>query len=74
MNELVNPTVFKALLSLATGGLAGVWLVYDAFNLWRTRGADRSDPIVRDKRFGYVIGMAIGVIGLIGVARFNGLL
>ena len=74
MNELVGPTVFKALLSIATGGLAGVWLVYDAINLWRARGADRRDPIVGDKRFGYVIGMTIGVIGLYGVARFNGLL
>ena len=73
----MNPfsaTLFLWLLTALTGGLAGAWLVYDAFNLWRTRAADRSDPIVRDKHFGYVMGMVIGIIGLIGCLRAHGVL
>ena len=70
----VSDYTFLWLLTALTGGLAGAWLVYDAFNLWRTRAVDRSDPIVRDKRFGYVMGMVIGIIGLIGCLRAHGVL
>ncbi len=72
MNELVSETVFRWILTALVGGLATSWLVYDSINLIRTRNADRSDPIVRDKRFGYMIGIAIGIIGLIGSLTYHG--
>ena len=72
MNELMTATQFKWFLTILTGGLAGVWLVYDLFNLSRLRGKDKSDPIVADKRFGYYMGMLIGAVGLVGVLRFHG--
>jgi hypothetical protein len=72
--NLVGDVTFTWFLTLQTGVLAGVWLIYDAINLARTRRADRRDPVVRDKHFGYVIGMIIGVIGLVGTLRFRGVL
>ena len=71
MTELMSPTAFKWFLTILTGGLAGFWVFYDAFNLVRTRKLDRNDAIVRDKHFGFVIGIAIGVIGVYGCLRFH---
>lgn len=71
MNELMSPEAFKWFLTILTGGLAGSWLLYDAYNLVRIRKADKRDPIVRDKIFGYIMGMVIGVVGVIGCLRFH---
>ena len=72
--NLVSADAFKWFLTALTGGLAGVWFVYDAINLARTRHADRKNPVVRDKHFGYVMGMIIGVIGIVGCLRFHGVI
>lgn len=72
MNELMTATQFKWFLTILTGGLAGVWVLYDAWNLSRLRSKDKADPIVADKRFGYIIGILIGVVGCVGVLRFHG--
>lgn len=69
---IVDATTFKWILTVLTGGLAGTWLVYDSINLLRARNADRRDPLVRDKQFGYAIGIMIGVIGVVGCLRFHG--
>jgi uncharacterized membrane protein YedE/YeeE len=66
--------VFRLLLSVLTGGFAAAWLVHDVLFLARLRSADRRDPLVRDQRFGYVIGIVIGAVGVFGTLRFNGLL
>ena len=71
MNELMSPTGFKWFLTILTGGLAGAWFIYDSINLIRTRNHDRKDPVVRDKHFGYVIGILIGIIGVLGCLRFH---
>lgn len=71
MNEIMSADAFKWFLTILTGGLAGSWLIYDAVNLVRIRGANKRDPIVRDKIFGYIIGMAIGILGVIGCLRFH---
>jgi len=71
MNELVSATAFTWVLSALTGGLAGVWLVHDAIFLWRIRAADRRDAGVRDKIFGYLMGMVIGVLGVAGVLKHH---
>jgi hypothetical protein len=72
MNELVDATTFKWILTILTGALAGVWVLYDIRNLVVTRKLDRSDPVVRDRHFGYVMGIVIGVVGVIGCLKFHG--
>jgi hypothetical protein len=72
--NLVSDTAFRALISLITGGFAAVWAVHDVLFLSRTRGAPRGDPLISDQRFGYVMGIVIGVVGIIGTLRFNGVL
>ncbi|HUJ59312.1 MAG TPA: hypothetical protein VLX92_12490 [Kofleriaceae bacterium] len=62
---------FDWFITAVVGGTAAAWLVYDAINLARARRADRRDPIVRDRHFGYVMGMIIGLIGVIGVLRHH---
>lgn len=74
MTELPDG-VFRALISLFTGGFAGVWLVHDLLFLARAarhRRAGRRDPILADQMFGYAVGITIGVIGVVGTLRFNG--
>jgi hypothetical protein len=68
---IVSQTVFEWFVTVLTGGLAGTWLIYDLFNLVRFRGEPPDDPIVRDKRFGYLMGIVIGVIGVWGCLRFH---
>ncbi len=74
MNELMSPIAFKWVLTILTGGLAGVWFVYDSISLVRSRNLDRGDAVVRDKHFGYVIGILIGLIGVLGCLRFHDVL
>ena len=73
MTELPD-SVFRALLSLLTAGFAVVWGVHDAVLIARLRGAKGRDPLVGDKLFGYVVGIVIAVIGIVGTLRFNGVI
>jgi hypothetical protein len=76
MTELPNG-VFRWLISLFTGGAAGVWLVHDLVFLARAarqRGTGSRDRLVGDQVFGYAMGIVIGIIGLVGTLRFNGVL
>lgn len=70
--ELMSPSAFKWFITILTGGLAGAWVIYDSINLIRFRKLDRSDGSVRDRHFGYVMGIVIGVIGVIGCLKFHG--
>lgn len=70
---LMSDWAFRLALSLITGGLASVWLIHDLVLLARLRGKGR-DPLLGDKRFGYAMGIVIGMIGVIGTLRFNGVL
>ena len=73
MNDhIMSPEAFKWFLTILTGGLAGVWFLYDSRNLLVTRNLDRKDPVVRDKHFGYVIGILIGIVGVVGCLKFQG--
>lgn len=71
---LVSDTAFRILLSATTGVVAAGWTIHDLVLLARLRGADRRDPLVADKWFGYVMGIVIGTIGVVGTLRFNGVL
>ena len=72
--NIISDHAFHWFLMVATGGFAGVWFIHDAVSLWRSRDASRRDPIVRDRQFGYVMGMVIGALGVIGVLRFHGVI
>lgn len=71
---LLPDGVFRMLLSIFTGGVAAGWLIHDLVLLMRLPPGTRGDPLIGDKRFGYVLGIVIAAVGLIGTARFNGLL
>ena len=74
MNELVSPVVFKWSITLITFAAAGTWFVYDALKLYWLRRADRKDPVIRDKQFGYAMGVVIGGIGVLGLLLYHGVL
>jgi hypothetical protein len=71
---LVSDTVFRIYMCAIVGGVAAVWVIHDLVLIARLRGANRRDPLVADKRFGYAMGIVIGMIGIIGTLRFNGVL
>lgn len=74
MTEVMSPSAFKWFITFVTGGLAAAWFVYDSINLIRTRKLDRSDAVVRDRHFGYVMGIIMGIIGVVGCLRFHDVL
>ena len=68
------PDTFKTVLTAITAALAGPWFLYDTRNLIRLRNGDRTNPVIRDRQFGYVIGILIAAVGIVGCLRFNGVL
>jgi hypothetical protein len=71
--NVVSDAVFSWFLTFLVGGLSAAWLVYDIRNLTKLRGADARDALVRDRRFGYIVGIVVALIGLVGTARYHGL-
>jgi small-conductance mechanosensitive channel len=69
--ELVSQTMFAWIVTGLTGGVAGAWFFYDIINLLRVRRADGADPLIRDRRFGYLVGIVIGFAGVLGCLRFH---
>jgi hypothetical protein len=67
--ELLPWRAFDVFLSAAVGLVAGAWLVVDAINLARARKAGASDPVTRDRRFGYLMGVIIAAVGVVGVVK-----
>jgi hypothetical protein len=65
-NEILSTTAFHWVLIALTGGLAGSWLVCDAFDLVKLLRAGPGDALAGDKRFGCIIGMLIGLVSAIG--------
>lgn len=70
-SELVSQTAFIWIITALTGGVAGAWAVFDTVNLIRLRGADTQDVLVRDRRFGYLMGILIGLAGVVGCLLFH---
>ena len=67
-----NESAFRWFLTflIVAGAL---WALFDIVKLSRTRGKNGRDPLVRDERFGYVIGIVIGLFALSGLLRYHGL-
>jgi hypothetical protein len=74
MIELVPDALFRWLLTIIVAGVCAPWLFYDTRNLVRTLRMDGADPSVRDKRFGYAIGICVAIIGLVGTLMYRGVL
>ena len=68
--NIVSDEAFRWFLTIATGVVAGIWFFYDARSLLRTRGKP-STPLLRDKQFGYAMGMVIGAVGVLGSLHFQ---
>ena len=51
---------------------AALWALYDIFKMRKLRGKDPSDPLVRDERFGYYMGIVIGLFTISGLLRYQG--
>jgi len=67
--ELVSHTVFVWFISIMTAGVAGYYFFARSFQAVKLWNADT--PELRDKRFGCLIGIAIGAIGAIGVLKYH---
>ena len=68
---LISWSAFKWALTVPT--ILGVlWVMLDVVHLSRLRGKDFRDPVNRDKRFGYVLGIAIGLSVTYGLLRYHG--
>ena len=74
MSEPMSASAFAWFITFCVGGLGAAWFVYDGINLARALKLDRADPVVRDRRFGYAMGMLMGTIGVIGALKFHGVI
>jgi hypothetical protein len=69
--ELVSDRTFHLWLTAMVGGI-GVWLVWwEVRNLLRLRGKSTANPSVRDQYFGYISGLVIAAIAIVGTLRYN---
>ncbi|CAN5263603.1 hypothetical protein BH11MYX1_BH11MYX1_43370 [soil metagenome] len=72
MTDPMTPNQFLWFLTLATGGVSLLWLLWDVSNLRKALKLDMTVPGNRDKRFGYSIGIVIATLGIVGSARAQG--
>ena len=70
MTGPLSYTAFYAFMTILTGGVSAVWFAFDLRNLLATRKPDRANPGVRDRKFGYSIGLVIATIGMLGSTIF----
>ncbi|HEY0190986.1 MAG TPA: hypothetical protein VGC42_07660 [Kofleriaceae bacterium] len=68
--EIVSPGVFNWILTASVGVVSAIWVAHDILFFARLRNADGQDPLIRDQRFGYAVGVVIGVIGVVGALMF----
>ena len=68
--NLISDTAFRVWMTAMTAGVGGTWMIIDARRIWKLRDADPSDALANDKRFGYGVGVAIGVVAIIGCLMF----
>ena len=59
--------------ALITGGVAAYWIAIDSVRLRRAVVAykkDRADLGVRDRVFGSVLGIMVGIVGVVGSVAY----
>ena len=72
MTDPMTPNQFLWFLTLATGGVSALWLIWDLSNLRKALKLDMTVPGNRDKRFGFSIRLVIATLGIVGSARAQG--
>ena len=68
---IVSHHAFIWFCTIMTVGLAGTWVFVDLFRLRNVVREDRSNPVVRDRLFGSLIGLAVSIAGIIGMLRYH---
>jgi len=51
---------------------AAIWALFDIVKLSKTRGKDGKSPLVKDERFGFYVGIVIGLFTISGVLKYHG--
>lgn len=69
MNAVSHDT-YMLTCALITGVVAGYWVIIDSVRLRRALGEDKTDLVVRDRIFGSLIGIAVGMIGVFGSLNY----
>jgi hypothetical protein len=70
MNGPLSPWLFHVFMTIVTGGVSAIWFAVDLRSLLRTRKLDATNPSVRDRKFGYSMGLVIATIGVVGSTIF----
>lgn len=70
-DPLVSPKTFDIIITVLVA-LGTFWVMIDVLLLARLRGKDMTDPVNRDKRFGYTVGILIGCFVTFGILRHHG--
>lgn len=69
MSDPMSPFAFHVFMTIVTGGVSAIWFAVDLRNLVRVRRLDAT-PSVRDRKFGYSMGLVIATIGVLGSTLF----
>lgn len=65
--NIISDYAFKVFLTVNVAVVAGIWGTLDTLRVFRTRKAE--DP-TGDKRFGYFIGVGVGLVGALSCLLF----
>jgi len=68
---IVSQHVFIWWCTVMTVGVAGTWVFVEVFRLRRVLREDLSRPVVRDRLFGSLVGLAVGILGVLGMVRYH---
>lgn len=70
-DHLVSDQFFHGFVTVFTLLLA-TWAFYDIVKWGRLKGQDPSDPLVKDKKAGYLLGIALGIVATVGALMYQG--
>lgn len=70
--QILSAQAFLWFVTIVTGIVAAGWAAWDGYRLLRMRPTmDLRDPIVRDEFVGYITGVVIGLIGIVGIIKYH---
>ncbi|MEP6859435.1 MAG: hypothetical protein ABJE66_02380 [Deltaproteobacteria bacterium] len=70
MSSPMSAWAFHVFMTIVTGGVSAIWFAVDLRNLLRARTLDGTNPSIRDRKFGYSMGLVIATIGVVGSTVF----